>query len=157
MKKLTTILAAVAMFISMSAFADSGENVNDAVKTAFEKKFSGAKNVTWQKTDEFYFAHFELNKDDIAAAYNEEGLLVGTSHIISRDQLPDAVTKSLKENYGDYQISLSVTEINLDGEISYYLTADSKTNTLRLKCSADGSDIGIEKRTKKKVLVGRVY
>ena len=156
MKKLTTIFAAVAMFISTSAFAYSGEKVNDAVKTAFERNFSGAQNVTWQKTDEFYFAHFELNKDDIAVAYNEQGLLVGTSHIISRDQLPEAVAKSLKENYGEYQVSLSVTEINLDGEISYYLTADSKRNTLRLKSSADGN-IEVEKRTKKKVLVGRVY
>ncbi len=157
MKKLTTILAAVAMFFSTSAFAGTGENVNEAVKTAFEKSFAGAKNVTWEKTDDFYFAHFEFQHDDLAVAYNEAGVMVGTSRIINKSQLPAEVTKALKENYGDYEISHAVSEIMLEGEISYYLTADTKTNTLRLKVSADGRNIGIEKRTKKKVLVGRVY
>lgn len=156
MKKLTTILAAVAMVISTSAFASSGVNVSEKVNTAFQSSFTGATNVTWTKTNEFYFAHFELNNDDVAVAYSEDGELLGTSRLVNELALPQAVTYPLKEEYGDFAISPSVTEVELLGKTSYFLTVENKTSILRLRCFENGV-IAVEKKTKKPVLVGKVY
>jgi hypothetical protein len=156
MKKLTTILAAVAMIISTSAFAGTGVNVTEKVDKAFKENFTGATNVTWTKTNDFYFAHFEMNNDDVSVAYNEDGDLLGTSHLINQSALPQAVTYSLKEKYDDFKISPSVTEVELLGKISYFITLETRSGIVRLKCS-DAGTIAVEKTTKKPALVGKVY
>ena len=156
MKKLTTILAAVALIISTSAFANTGVNVTEKVNTAFTENFTGATNVTWTKANEFYFAHFEMNNDDVAVAYNEDGELLGTSHLINQVALPQAVTYTLKEKYDDFTISPFVTELELLGKVSYLITLETKAGIVRLKCSDEGT-ITVEKATKKPSLVGKVY
>ena len=155
MKKITTVLAAVATVISTSAFAATGVNVTGKVNNAFRESFKGATNITWSKTDEFYFAHFEMNNDDVSVVYNEEGELLGTSHLINALALPQAVTYSLKEKYGDVKISPSVTEVELPGNLSYLITLESKAGVVRLRCS-DAGTIAVEKTTKRPTLVGKV-
>ena len=73
MKKLTTIFAVLVLMISSIAFANSGDKVTEAVQTAFEKNFSGAVNVSWEASEDFYFASFELNEKKLNAAYNQKG------------------------------------------------------------------------------------
>lgn len=158
MKKLTTIFAALALIVSTSAFAGNvtGVNVNEKVQTAFQQNFTNAANVTWQKTNDFYFAHFMQNNIDVAVAYNEDGELVGTSRTISKSELPQYVAYSLKQDYGDFAIHPTVTEINVQGKIIYSITAENKTRILKLSANEDGA-IGLEKKTKKPVLVGKVF
>ena len=83
MKKVTTILTAIILLLSITAFASEGETVTAKVKLAFEKDFVKAKDVNWKKTGEFYFASFSMNDALVDAAYNEDGELVGTSRKIS--------------------------------------------------------------------------
>ncbi|MFT3909922.1 MAG: hypothetical protein QM737_10885 [Ferruginibacter sp.] len=156
MKKLTTILAAVALVISSSAFASSGVNVTEKVNKAFQTSFTGASNVTWTKTDQFYFAHFVLNNDEVSVAYNEDGELLGTSQIIDKSALPQAITYSLKDQYGDFAVSSSVNKIELTDKVVYFITLSNKTNSLRVKSSEEGI-LAVEKKTKNPVRVGRVY
>ena len=156
MKKLTTILAAVALIISSSAFASSGVNVTEKVNTAFQTSFTGASNVSWTKSDQFYFAHFMLNNDEVSVAYNEDGELLGTSHIIDKSALPQAITYSLKDQYGDFAVNASVTKIELADKVTYFITLSNKTNSLRVKSSEEGV-LAVEKKTKNPLRVGRVY
>ncbi len=155
MKKLTTIFAALTLLISSSAFAAPTETVTKEVKIAFEKNFTDAVNVTWEKTSDFYFANFILDNVNINAAYNEEGELIGVARKIDLSQLPLNVSQALKYRFDGYTFRNNVTEIVFDGETNYYVTADGDSRVFNLKCSADGQ-INIEKKSKKKVLVGRV-
>ena len=73
MKKLTAIVAAFVLLISTSAFANTGigiDKISKTVKEAFEKNFSGALNVSWEQTENLYFASFSYNEKEVSAAYN---------------------------------------------------------------------------------------
>ena len=175
MKKITIIVAALALTVSASAFNPfpiSTENVlvlleknrasdlnaevtNQKVKTAFSIKFRQAEKVTWKQVKEFYFANFEMNNRQYAAAYSKEGEMIAVSRTLSKDQLPLAVITSLEERFEGYKMPAEVTELVMDGDTSYYLTVEDATRFLQIKCSAEGH-ITIDKKIKKKILVGSV-
>ena len=156
MKKLTTIFAALALVISMSAFAAPEVIVNEAIRTSFAKKFAAAKNVQWEKNSDYYFAHFTLYNDDLIAAYDEEGNMIASSKIVTKDKLPLFLKTSLQEQFAGYTICPTVSQINLQGEDIYYVSIENKKFMMKLRCSADGA-IFVEKKVKKPLLVGRVY
>jgi len=149
MKKLPMFFAAAALLFATSAFATGGpEKVSPKVKAAFEQNFTSAKNVSWEKADDFYFAYFELNTKDVAAAYNEKGELVGTSRVISADQIPLSVSMAIAEKYQGYVVAKVATEITYEGQTSYYVNVENNKQILKLKCDAN-ADISIDTKTKK--------
>jgi len=149
MKKFQLFFAAAALLFATSAFANGKpEKVSQKVKAAFDQNFTSAKNVTWEKADDFYFAYFELNTKDVAAAYNEKGELVGTSRVISTDQLPLTVSMAIAEKYQGYAVAKVATEITYDGQTSYYVNVENSKQILKLKCGAD-TTIGVDTKTKK--------
>jgi hypothetical protein len=106
MKKLKTMFAAIAVLLATSAFASPGpEKISERVKAEFEKNFTGALNVNWEKKDDFYFASFKLNEKEISAAYNESGELLGVSRVIETSQLPLNVTLAIASRYKDYTVA----------------------------------------------------
>ncbi len=152
MKKLTTIIA-IALFISSSAFAYSGDRVSeervaDAVKVAFKKNFSNAVHTSWEKSSDFYFASFGLGNYEVMAAYNENGELLGTSRRIDLGQIPLSVSWALMENYSQYRIGIFATEIVFEGQTFYLVHAEGDSRKLELKCLTSG-DIYVEKKIRK--------
>ncbi len=150
MKKLTVILTALVLFISASSFAPNEETVSAKIKSAFEKTFTSASQVRWNKSDGFYFADFKINDQVLSAAFNEEGELVGASRNIALSQLPLNISLALQDNYAGYAINDSVTEITTEGQTSYYIAAENSKRIVTIKASANG-DISIVKKTKKKL------
>ena len=175
MKKLSISIVALALFFSTSAFYptpgdDTSSNdffnasnarsvkadkVSKVVSNAFTAKFSNAKDVAWKEYSGFYFADFQVSEKALKAAFTESGEMVAISRVLSIDLLPLATTEALKERFAGYVMPLTVTEIVMNGATNYYLTVQGKTRNLQLKCSPDGN-ITIEKRIKKKILVGSV-
>ena len=175
MKKLTTITAALALFVSAAAFTpDSGKNelskifnlanvksvaatdLSRQVASAFNEKYASAKNITWSQAQNFYFASFDLDQASLSVAFTADGEFIAVSRQIAFSQLPMAASEAINQFYAGYVIPSVVNEIVLQGETNYYLTVEGKSAYLRLKCSPDGNVI-VEKRHKKKVLVGKVY
>ncbi len=149
MKKLRTILAATALLFATSAFATAGpEKVAPIVKAAFEKNFTGAVNVNWEKSEDFYFAFFILNAKEVTVAYNENGELLGLSRVIAAAQLPLTVALSIADKYEGYTLAKTVTELTYEGQTSYYVTAENSKQIIKLKCSSGGY-ISVEHKTKK--------
>jgi hypothetical protein len=176
MKKLTAILVALALFFNASAFTPftkgkglstpnlkigstksvTSENVSAAVSIAFKQKFALAENVNWKQNESLYFAIFEMNEKEYSVAYSDEAELIAISIIIPKDQLPLAVTESLKGNYINYKLPQTMMEIAMQGSTNYYFTVEGKTSYLQLKCNPDGN-ISVEKKIKKKILLGTAY
>jgi len=149
MKKLKTVFAAVAILLATSAFAASGpEKVSEKVKSAFEKSFTGASNVNWEKNDDFYFASFTLHAKEVSAAYNENGELLGISRLISTTQLPLNVSLAISNKYQGYKLCNNATELVYDGETNYSLTVEDGKQILKLKCNSNG-DITVAGKIKK--------
>ncbi len=175
MKKITIIFAALALSISARAFTPfpinnetlltllgtrrsaglSIETSNKEVSAAFKTKFRDAVKVEWKKVENFYFAYFELNKRQYSVAYSADAEMIAISRELPVEQLPLAVTTRLQERFEGYKVSPTVTEIVIDSLTNYYLTLENDTRILKIKCSAEGY-VSIEKKTKKKILVGGV-
>ena len=122
MKKLTAIIAAFVLLISTSAFANTGigiDNVSKTVKEAFEKNFSGAQQVSWEQTDNLYFATFNYNEKEVNAAYNEKGELIGVSRKLQLSDIPLKVSNALKQEFEGYNILNTVTEMLYEGQTVY--------------------------------------
>jgi len=149
MKKLKTFLVAATVLLATSAFASAGpEKVSPKVKAEFEKSFTGAVNVNWQKNEDYYFASFTLNSNEVSAAYNENGELMGVSRQIAATQLPITVALAISDKYQGYDVAKTVTELNYQGQTSYFVVVENSKQTLKLKCNSSG-DITVDSKTKK--------
>lgn len=149
MKKLKTVFAAALMLFATSAFAVNGpEKVTVTVKAAFEKNFKGATDVNWQKNEGFYFATFQLNDKEVAAAYDEWGELVATSRVINKTQLPLNVSLAIAGRFEGYKLAATVTELTCDGQTSYYVFAENSKRVIKLNCNSNGN-ISIDSKIKK--------
>ena len=151
MKKIKTALTAIVMLLATTAFATGGNEVTAKVQAAFQQDFSRASNVNWKASSDFYFASFLLNGVSIDVAYNAEGELVGTSRKIAIDQVPLAISLELAKKYSGFSVSAQATELNFEGQTSYYIDAQDNTQVLILKCVSNG-DISVDRRTKKPVV-----
>ena len=149
MKKLMTILTAVVMLVSTSAFAAKDDTVTERVKAAFKKDFITATDVSWKKKSDFYFAWFTMNNLIVNAAYNEDGELVCTSRDIAVTQLPIGITIALAKNYSQYSVPEIATELNYEGETNYYITVSDAKQSLKLKFRANG-EANVEEKIKHK-------
>lgn len=148
MKKVTTILTAIVLLFSATAFAAKGNTVTEQVNGAFENDFVKAKNVTWQKTGDFYFASFDMSGFAVNAAYDDEGHLVGTSRTIATALLPLSVSMALSQKYSQYTVPEKVTELTYDSDIKYQIFVSNEKKTLELRIRANG-EISVEKKIKK--------
>lgn len=173
MKKLTAMIAALALFFSATAFDPApanefstlfnlhnsktvkADNVSKNVRNAFAGKFGNATNVNWKETQGLYFAQFNQLDKEFVAAFSSDGEFVALSRRVSIDELPMKVSEALYSQYAEHSITSEATEIMMDGETGYYLTAENKNSIKLLKCDTSGN-ISVLKKTKKKVLVGRV-
>lgn len=148
MKKFKTVLTAIVMLLSVSAFATEPEKVTPVVKAAFENDFSRASKVSWEKADDFYFASFTFNNLVVDAAYTEAGVLIGTSRRITAEQMPLSISLAIAERYAGYQVDKAVTELTYEGVTRYYVTISNESQKLKLKCLSNG-ELEVDHRTKK--------
>lgn len=151
MKKFKTVFAAAALLFATSAFATSGtgpEKVTPKVKAVFEKNFTHASDVNWEKKADFYFASFKVNATQTSAAYNENGELVGMSREIKTAELPLNVSVAISNRYEGYTLDKIATELTYDGVTSYYVTVENNKQILRVRCSGEG-DFEVTHKTKK--------
>ncbi len=148
MKKLVTLLTAAMMLLCSFTFAFDSDNVNSTIKAAFLNDFASAKNVSWKKTSDFYFATFMLNSNEINAAYNEDGELVGTSRTVASSSIPMDITLQLAKKYEGYSVAKKVLELSFEGTTRYYVTIMNDAYALKLKCTANGN-VEVERKIRR--------
>jgi hypothetical protein len=150
MKKLATIFAATALLFSASAFAGETNETKATgkVEKSFQKDFSKASNITWEKSNNVFIAHFEVNNVSIEAAYNEDGDLVATSRQVAATDLPLAVSLAISKIYPGYDVAKKGEEITYERQTNYYINVGNDKEILKLKCAVNG-DISVDKKTKK--------
>ena len=149
MKMITTALTAFVMLLGTAGFAGKKSTATpETVTAAFVKDFTGASNVSWQKSSDFYFVDFTVNAKSISAAYNEKGELVGTSRRVSKDQLPLAVSMAIAKKFVGYETEPSVLELTYEGQTNYYLNVIAEKQVLHLKADGNG-EIAVQSRQKR--------
>ncbi len=147
MKK-SLIIFATALILMSNTFAGIGDTVPAKIKSAFEKMFTAAQNVNWEKTSDLYFASFKLNDLDVKAVYNESAELMSTSRKINFNQLPLRVSMAIAGKYKEYNMPETAMEVVSDGQTAYHVNLESDKNILMLQSSNNG-DITVDNRVKK--------
>lgn len=173
MKKLTAMVAALALFFTATATdptpefepialfnssnskAVKSEKVNVLIIDAFKESYGKNKDVSWRENKGIYFAYFTEAGKQLTASYNTDGELIATGKKLSIDDLTEATRNALYERYKDYNIQSEVSEITMNDETYFYLTVSNSKGSKILKCDSEGN-ISVFKNIKKKVLVGSV-
>ena len=78
-----------------------GAYVSDASKRSFFTDFGNVPNVVWTRTDYFDEAVFMKNGKELKAYYDEDGNLVGTTSVITFEEIPAIAQQKIKKNYKD--------------------------------------------------------
>ena len=147
MKKLIMAAVLSSVLLVNAAFANKDENVNYQVETAFKQEFAQAKNVSWQKTDNYYKAVFTMNKEQVNAYFTPEGELIGIIHNMLSTQLPINLQSSLRKNYEDYWIT-ELFEFAKQDSNGYFITIQNADQVITLQ-STDGSSWTTYSKAKK--------
>ena len=147
MKKLF-VTVAFAAFVGLTSFA-ADIKVNQRVLAAFEKEFTTATNVSWEelKDAEIYHASFIYANEVMEAYFSQEGDLIAAARHISPDKLPLLVSKSLRENFGQYDLR-QVSEYMSTETTSYIVSLESEKASVLARIYNNGN-AEVLKKTKK--------
>lgn len=147
MKKLIAGLVLGSMLLVNSAFANSNDNVTEKVAAAFKHEFVQAKEVSWQKTDNYFRAVFKLNDDILTAYFSEEGDLMGVVRNLLSTELPINLQTSLKRDYASYWIT-DLFEFAKKDASGYFVTLENADQRITMQ-SSDGRTWNTYLRVKK--------
>ena len=136
MKKLL-VSAVLTVLIATSSIAADVNELNSKVVSNFSIEFKNAKNVTWKSTENFVKASFILNDKSMAAFYDLDGNMIGTTTNIAIDDLPTNAKRAFAKKYAEYTVKEAI-QFNGVEETAYYISAESEQQTLLLKVSVAG-------------------
>jgi hypothetical protein len=147
MKKLIIAAVLSSVLLVNAAFANKNEDVTYKVEAAFKQEFAQAKNVSWQKTDNYYKAVFRINNEVVNAYFTPEGEMLGMAHNMLSTQLPINLQTSLRKEYDGYWIT-DLFEFAKQDSNGYYITIENADRIITLQ-STDGSTWSTYSKTKK--------
>jgi hypothetical protein len=131
MKRMIMTLAIAV--IGLSAFA--GEvKVNTAVLNSFNTEFTGATEVRWIESGDYYKADFVFNGQSVAAFYSVTGDLMGVTRHISSLDLSETLQAKLKNDYDNFWIT-GLSEVSTEDDMYYYVTLENADSKIVLKSS----------------------
>jgi len=146
MKQVILSIATVLM-MGVSAFANVNDEVNSEAARSFKKDFASARNISWEKKQDYAKVTFSLNDQVLFAYYNNNGELQAVVRNITSDLLPINLLTDLKKDYSEYWIS-DLFEIASNDQTTYYITLESANKTIVLK-SESATDWTVYSKTKK--------
>ena len=141
MKKIITAFAFSLTTISYSqanTFTDPIDSINKKVVESFNKDFSNAHNINWERKNYFVLATFSLNNQVMFAYYTIDGVRIAVTRNILSDKLPITLLLSLKKDYQNHWIS-DLYEVNSNNNTIYYITIENANYKLELKSVNDGN------------------
>ena len=139
MKKKITTLVLLAVVMTTSIFAtDKDNNTNSVVLTAFASKFSTAKEVSWDRAQDFIKATFKMNDQYMFAYYTENGELMGVCRNINSTQLPLNLQVELKKISPNGWIT-DLFEYASESDNAYYATIQNADQQVQLKSNGYSS------------------
>ena len=140
MKKATLVIAAALFLISGSLAAQdiSQSQVPSVILNNFQKAYPKASDVEWEMKGNLYNVEFETGlHTDHEIWYDGEGKTVRHKEDITRNQLPAAVTSSVKQQFKGYRIS-DPKRITTSSEVTYTMELKSLTREWEISVDSTG-------------------
>lgn len=127
------------------AKTESGAPV--AVKKSFQKKYPNEHDPDWEQDDHGYWeAHYKKDGVHYRADFNADGSWVETENNVKEDELPDAVKKTIEENYSDREITEIEHVDNSKEGIFYDVEFKQEGKNMDVEIREDGTIITVENK-----------
>jgi hypothetical protein len=130
-KRILLVVMVFAIGVS-SVLANTVNGVNEKVLSSFQKEFAGAKDVYWQKGNDFLKVSFTLDGKVLFAYYNESGEKLALVRNITSFDLPLGLQMELKQQYPQYWIT-DLFDFNGQEDSAYYITIENADTKITLK------------------------
>lgn len=138
------IIAILGFFLLFSCTEKEGKGIYNK---NFDKKYPDAKNITWEIDDHGYHeAKFEMDGEKYRADFDGEGNWIETERNIKYKNLPEAVKKTIEEQYDKDDVE-EVELVDHPTKGTFYdveLKQDGKK--FDVEVAANGRVIGIEEQ-----------
>jgi hypothetical protein len=140
MKK-TLLISAFACTAFIAKAQDVKTNlVPDAVKQSFSKLYPNIVDVKWEMEKENYEAKFKQNKEKTDLLFTPAGKLIQTeTKLSSANDLPAAITATLKKDFSGYEFEDTEKVITAEGKELYKVEAEMKEKEYELLFDAAGT------------------
>lgn len=146
MKKLF-FTALIAVSVSISASAQSVNQVDQKVVDNFEATYGGASNVEWTLKQNFTIASFVRDGRKVEVFFNTDGDFVATTTPVDIEEVPAFVKKIIQSKYNDFTVTETFKLKSYD-ETSYFLSVENNEEKIVLKVN-EGS-VSVFSKTGKK-------
>lgn len=141
MKKI--LLLAVAVYCSISSFAEPTEKI----LTSFNKAFPQAKNVSWTEDESAYVVYFAKGEEQCRIWYSKEGEILKTIRYYENNLLHPFIRAKVEEKYKDRQIH-SVTEVSSTAGTEYFIVLQDDKKWYHVRSDAAGN-LALDKKLNK--------
>jgi hypothetical protein len=131
-KKLITITTALFLTITSTFAGKKDGEIPSYVVSEFNQSFYHARNVQWQKIDNYYEVIFNQMGKTMFAFYSEDADFMGLAIYILSDKLPVALKSDLNTKYGNYWISDLFT-YSINEKPGYVVTIENADQKIMLK------------------------
>lgn len=135
MKKIIFSLLVIASSFTANVYAQ--DKTPGVVVNALQDNFNGIRQASWAKVSDLYKAEFIFGETLVSAFFSAEGNLVATGRDVEIAQLPIDLQMSYAKNYKGYTVTRAF-EVDMNGEVVYYLLLDSSAKKLQLQSTLSG-------------------
>ena len=129
----------IALFSMIFFSACSQKNPPENVKKEFSQKFADAKSVKWDSEEaNEWEAEFKMNGKEMSACFNNTGKWLETEAEVRAEELPSAVTNTLKNEFPGFKAGESSTIENPEMK-GFEIALKNKEKEITVIINADGT------------------
>jgi len=119
MKRYCIVGSICALGLCVTSFITGTPELPDPVKTAFQKHYSEARKVKWEKENDVYEAEFELNKLNMSAVFDVSGTIPETEIEIPVSELLTNCKSNLPSEFTGARIKEAAKIVKTNGTVLY--------------------------------------
>lgn len=128
------IISLIVMFFSFTLVLEAQKiNNNDIpneIKVEFAKRYPGASDINWSIKNNKYVAEFSFNDKAVVAIYGQNSRWENSEFIVSKDDIPRIMLRSLNEEFQDFQIT-KITLHEILGSQNKYIVEAKENDKVR--------------------------
>lgn len=134
------LLLLVFTLFSITVFAQDipASRVPAVVKNSFSKAFPKATRVEWEMKGDLFNADFDLGRKDHEVWINSKGVIVKHKQELRSRELPEAVSKTLKQHFKAFWID-DVDRYDIGKEVFYKIELKTLTEEKNIVVDSKGA------------------
>jgi hypothetical protein len=135
------ILFAMILFFwqgSIQAQGIPSSEVPEAVKNAFMKTHSNAKDIEWERKGEYYNVEYEIGRNNHELWISSEGQILRHKEDISSSDLPRRIKEKIKSDYRSYRID-DAEKLTAGNQVFYKIELEGRGNNSDLDLILDAN------------------